>query len=194
MNGIFLVLAFSTSLDWKHPSPENQEIINIYPLIGMTPAWDSLTMYSKCRNEIRINYYFREYKIGSVKIGDGYTINYRGISAASKFDLSGRKIEERYYEYDGEIIDNITSLDHYYFWEYYPNGQLKWKWEVKRVKNAKLVEIWKPWNILDYYYPNGKPYADFGNFKNGTGSYNVLDDQGKVCELCTENLKQKLKP
>jgi len=81
--------------------------------------------------------------------------------------------------------------DHYLSYDYYPNGQLKMILEMKRTKSSGLVEVWDVWNIVEYYYPDGKPFKDFGDLKDGVGSYVMLDESGKVCDVCTEKLRKK---
>lgn len=81
--------------------------------------------------------------------------------------------------------------DHYLTYDYYPNGQLKMVLEMKRTKSSGLVEVWDVWNIVEYYYPDGKPFKDFGDLKDGVGSYVMLDESGKVCDVCTEKLRKK---
>ena len=79
----------------------------------------------------------------------------------------------------------------YIFYEYYTNGQLKYKIEQRDGKQGLLVGRIDNWNILEYYYPDGKPYTDWGTLKDGVGYYNVLDDNGKICDVCTENIKKE---
>jgi hypothetical protein len=77
------------------------------------------------------------------------------------------------------------------FCDYYSNGQLKYKIEQRDGKQGILVGRIDNWNILEYYYPDGKPYTDWGTLKDGVGYYNLLDDNGKICDVCTENIKKE---
>ena len=63
---------------------------------------------------------------------------------------------------------------------YYPNGNLKF---IAEFKNEDL------WNILIYKFPTGEVY-EFGDFKDGSGIINHLDDEGFPCLECkTENFQ-----
>lgn len=69
--------------------------------------------------------------------------------------------------------------------EYYPNRQLKMVYET-RTQGKGIVVTGKFWNIFQYYLPDGTPFENWGTLKDGVGTYLLLDDNGKVCEECSQ--------
>lgn len=112
------------------------------------------------------------------------TISRSGTSTYLLYNSQGFLYEKRFYIYNGESLDLIASKDIYFYYEYYPTGQLKFTMKMKRTKTGKLAEKWEPWNITDYRYPNGSSFTDYGDFKNGTGTYKILNDEGQICDSC----------
>jgi hypothetical protein len=68
--------------------------------------------------------------------------------------------------------------------EFYSNGQLKIVYETKSSKG--IVGIVKYWNVFSYFYPDGKPFENWGTLKDGVGTLVILDDQGEVCDSCSQ--------
>ena len=94
------------------------------------------------------------------------------------------------YSNDLLSVVQVKTLSKYVSIDFYSNGQVKSKIEYRDDKQGFLVGRLSAWNILEYYYPDGKPYTDWGTLKDGVGYYNVLDDNGKICDVCTENIKK----
>jgi len=126
--------------------------------------------YTKVNGE---NYHFEEdYK----KNKYWYLWQYKEINS------SNNKIS---YVVDGEQImysqkGQIISIQHYSLgevdeirlvYEYYPDNCIKYIAEVKKNRY---------WNFIQFLYPDGTNF-DFGNFKNGVGSFTMLDDLGIPC-------------
>jgi len=89
---------------------------------------------------------------------DGYQVHYDSI---------GRPIAYNHY-IEGEKSQLKRII------EYYPSGQIHFIMEIK--DDAY-------WNVIDYYYPDGKPY-DYGDFQNGEGQIIWLDETGNPCLIC----------
>lgn len=90
-------------------------------------------------------------------------------------------IHGKQYQYTGE--GQVLFMDIYTFgeadpisleWDYYPNGNLRYRAEIKEKRY---------WNFPTYRYPSGEPF-DFGDFRNGQGNMIHLDDEGNPCLEC----------
>jgi antitoxin component YwqK of YwqJK toxin-antitoxin module len=65
---------------------------------------------------------------------------------------------------------------------YYPNGKIKF---IAEIKNNRY------WNFILYKYPDGNDFM-FGSFKDGKGTFIMLDNYGSPCETY-KTIKGKLK-
>ncbi|MEL6637784.1 MAG: hypothetical protein AAFW73_11800 [Bacteroidota bacterium] len=72
---------------------------------------------------------------------------------------------------------NDEKSDRYHAYSFYPDGKFRFLAEFQEEKIQ---------NFLAYHYPNGREF-DFGELSNGSGSYRLLDDQGRLCEICRED-------
>ena len=121
---------------------------------------------------------------------DFWSINrFRNITEVLGNDsIVHRSIDGKQYQFNrnGQIthVDNYVNGDQMegsFELEYYPNGALKFRYEV----------VTK--NYVDYRFPNGDKY-DFGNFKNGQGKIVHLNSQGIPCiENITVGNKSEVK-
>ncbi len=84
-----------------------------------------------------------------------------------QFTEDGKLLYLNHFELGEE--DPITK-----YWEYYPNGAVKF---VAEIKDNKY------WNFLEYYFPSGDKH-EFGDFSNGQGVFVHLDDDGNPCVEC----------
>ena len=145
----------------------------------------------------------QEGQIGSMKfkehfkLGKKWELGFSYDSVAVLYELSerGQILLEVYQKIDkGDFFDITPGIDkktlRYIDYDYYPGGQLKYKIEGRRLKGGlfgKLVS----WNVLEYYTPDGKIFSEWGDLKNGVGKYVILDDAGKICNVCTEKVNKK---
>lgn len=145
-------------------------------------------LFDKSENLILIE----EYKVGKrwelYSFIDTLQIKYE-LTQQGKMSLEtySKRIVQKANTLEPDRFPNAIKL---IFYDYYTNGQLKYKLDQRYSKQGILVGKIDTWNILEYYYPDGKPYTDWGTLKDGIGYYNVLDDNGKICDVCTENIKK----
>ena len=69
---------------------------------------------------------------------------------------------------------NDELENHSYAYSYYPSGKFRF---LAEFRNDRV------YNFLAYHYPDGRDF-DFGDFYDGQGSFQLLTDQGQLCEPC----------
>ncbi len=101
----------------------------------------------------------------NVMDGSQYSYNEKGkIILLEKYNL-------------GKLIEPSIQYN------YYTNGEIKYIAEV-------IGEDF--YNFLSYKFPNGEDY-DFGDYKNGIGTYINLNEEGEPCLECTRKKGKKFK-
>ena len=75
-----------------------------------------------------------------------------------------------------QYFDKGEVSEYWLEYEYYPNGNPKMIWEIKQDTF---------WNVLEYYWLDGTPFEDYGDFKDGEGKLIFLNDEGEACFECS---------
>jgi hypothetical protein len=139
---------------------------------------DTIEVNERYSHKKRFKYWvvgqYKTHTIHSTSLDDlGYTVQY----ITESYIRHGKSYS---YNSEGQIIsiveyenDVMTAI--YTNFDYYLNGQLQRVIEYKSKDNSI-------YNVLDYRFPDGEKYTDYGDLKDGTGTIFFLNEDGGWCK------------